>query len=253
MDKAKILLILADSLSIAAAIKYSIYLLLLPPLLYLIYLHKERRRHIIKKRDAFLVSRKLLAMLETGGNISTHLKSCISEEEKNPGIISIIQLLKRKMSGDLNLYSKNSGRSHISEMEEMLAIHLESGKNVSKRLSLFSKRLESEIRREEKFYSKVNGLKGITYMGLIFFLPLFAGISSSILGTSMGFIAKNHTEIQNGFLLTVLAYIGIILYITETFSKHDRSILERIGAVLPLFSISAFMMTATAHYAVSIL
>jgi hypothetical protein len=252
MDKTKILFILTDALAIFAAIKYTIYLLLLPPLIYIMYLHRERRSYTFKKREVLLISRKILTMLETGGNISTYLKY-VGEEEKNPGMISVINLLKRKMLGELNLHSKNLAKGHIGEIQEMLTIHIENGKNVSKRLSLFSRRLESEIRNEEKFYSKVNGLKGITYMGLIFFLPLFAGISSSILGTSMGFIAKNYTEIQNGFLLTVLAYIGIILYITETFSKHDKGILERLGSVLPLFSISAFMMTATAHYAVSIL
>ncbi len=252
MDKTKILFILADALAIFAAIRYTLYLLLLPPLLYLIYIRKKRSPDDLKKREALLISRKILAMLETGGNISTYL-AYIGKSEKDPGITNILYLLKRKMLGDLNLHSKNPAKGHIGEIQEMLATHLENGKNISKRLFLFSKRLESEIRNEEKFYSKVNGLKGITYMGLVFFLPLFAGISSSILGTSMGFIGKNYAEIQNGFLLTVLAYIAIILYITETFSKHDKGISERISSILPLFSVSAFMMTATAHYAISIL
>ena len=145
MDKTKILFILADALAIFAAIRYTLYLLLLPPLLYLIYIRKKRSPDDLKKREALLISRKILAMLETGGNISTYL-AYIGKSEKDPGITNILYLLKRKMLGDLNLHSKNPAKGHIGEIQEMLATHLENGKNISKRLSLFSKRLESFYR-----------------------------------------------------------------------------------------------------------
>ena len=234
--------------AIAIGICYSVYMLMVPPFLYMLVSKAERKKSSISgKRLDGIASRHIARLIGQGRSLISQRKEFLRNMETEiPSWIFI--MLKKKALGEMD-----SGHGGAGELHDILASHLDTGKSIQQPLALLSKRLDAEIRAEEIFSSKANGLKSLTYMGLSFFLPLFAGISSGILGTSLGFIGDSAFGMQQGFLCVVLGYICIALYLSAVFSNPRESILEHIGSVLPSFSLSTFIMLITAHYAAVIL
>ncbi len=248
MDKRKTLLAAIGISAIATGVCYSPYILLIPPFLYSIAGRAERKKSSLSaKRTENIASKHIARLMAQGSGLASKRKEFLrSRETEIPSWIST--MLKRKALGEMD-----SGQGRENELKGILASHLNTGKSIHQSLALLSKRLDNEIRTEEKFSSKANGLKSLTYMGLSFFLPLFAGISSGILQTSLGFIGNSASGMQQGFLCVVSGYICITLYLSSFFSNPRGSAAEHMGYLLPSFSISAFIMLATAHYAAAIL
>ncbi len=142
----------------------------------------------------------------------------------------------------------SAGDRSLAELERMAAAALASGASLVNGLERFERRLDGEVRKRNRARSKVGGMQYITYLGAAFFLPLFGGISSTILTASTSMLGLGAPAIAHGFLVAIGAYILAVLAIDSFFTKPHCTPLERVSSILTPFSISAMVLLASAAY-----
>jgi hypothetical protein len=228
---------------------YYLGLLAVPLILFQVY--SARKKRGISRKEVLILSRRLLGGMNKGEKIR-----CPSDKRQGNGSLAnlVCLLLKKERLGELDAVpNRISGSRQGSELLELVAFHLNTGKEIKKSLALFCKRLENEIEMENRLVAKVGGMQTLTYAGLVFFLPLFGGISSSILGASLNVLNQNALVFQQHFLFIIACYIAIILCISTAFRKPNASLVELLYSVMPLLTVSLSVLCLTAHYATDIL
>lgn len=206
--------------------------------------HTDRKR--AEKKEVLSYAKRILGELDRAGRITQWM-------EGRTGITRQLGLMVRKKSLGELASSPGSSGAWASELGELVALRLNFGNDIKRSLGLFCKRLENEIGLENRLKSKIGGMQALTYMGLSFFLPLFGGISSSILSTSMNILSQSAAAMQHSFLLIIGCYIGMVLYITVSFGSPDANALEHLSSMLPAFALSILILLFTAYYASEIL
>ncbi|MEM3839038.1 MAG: hypothetical protein QXF01_00440 [Candidatus Micrarchaeaceae archaeon] len=138
---------------------------------------------------------------------------------------------------------------HLNELFAVLYLGLGRGVGVRSALSQFASRLERQLRQRNRTMANSGAMRYVTHLGMSFFLPLFGGISSTIL-TATGSLIGNSPGIgAHGLLYSMLAYIFSVLAVDAFFSNGHITYSELISSVIPVFSISAFVLLASAAYA----
>lgn len=248
MDKLiKILIIAVEIVLLFGMFFYSYYLGILAVPLISLQIYSAQRKKGVSKKEVLMLSRRILSEIDKGKKMELLLKK---EKGHDNLTNSVGLLLKRERLGELKASpEKILGSQHGSELLEMVAFRLNTGKEIKKNLTLFCRRLENEIEIENKLITKVGGMQTLTYAGLVFFLPLFGGISSSILGASLSMLSQNVLAFQQRFLLIIACYIATILCISTAFRKPNAGPVELLYSVMPLLTVSITVLCSTAHYA----
>lgn len=234
----------------------SIGMLIALPMVYAISYEILNRTLPIKaglgKKEALEAARRITVEMEKGMGIGLAMRKMMDREGTSASGISL--LLRRHLLGQADLkpdrFSKNA---YETELEGMIAFHLNKGKSIRKSLELFCSRLENEINIENRLNAKTGGMRALTYAGLLFFLPLFGGISSSILGASLNTLNGGVRLFQQHFLMAIASYTTMILAINVTLGSPDAGLLKTLSSVVPLAIISILVLVFTAHYATEIL
>lgn len=241
----------AEPGSVVAMAVGDYYLAMLSLPLIAMHLYSASRRKGTSDREVLLFSRRLSAEMGKGHGIGVAL----GKEPGKGGLeAEFSALLQRHRLGETELVlEKRSGNRHADELMELVALSLNTGADIRKALELFSSRLEHEIGVGNRLNAKTGGMKTLTYAGLVFFLPLFGGISSGILGTSLGSLNAGSLLFQQRFLAIMAAYTTMLLYISVAFGSPESEASENLYSMMPLAVVSLFVLLLTAHYAANIL
>ncbi len=155
------------------------------------------------------------------------------------------ELPRRYLLGDEKPQANGEPEKMARSLKEILSFGMRSGKSINSSLSEFRKRVTNEINLSNLISSKTGAMKSVTYAGLIVFLPLFGGVSSNILPS----VSQAYTLASlHSFLYAILVYILAALFITSYAYEQDTGIFSRIINLLPLFSISSFVLFFTSTY-----
>lgn len=184
---------------------------------------------------------------------------------KTGRIISAIDMIESKSDPEKTLKriaketmlsgepSHNTSNSSFGEFLEILLFGIDSGKNISKNLEFFIHKLENEISKANRIKSKVSGLNLLTYAGMVFFIPLFGGISATILTTSLNLMNSSMQVLKERFLLVIDAYTSIILYTNRFFSHPFEGMMKRLYAIAPFCAISTIVLIFTSSFVANLL
>ncbi len=159
------------------------------------------------------------------------------------GSKAFTELHKRHMLGD-TLPPQASDSGPGTRLADIISFSMRTGKDAKQSLSEFRDRTTSEIETANMMRSKAGSMKSVTYAGLTIFLPLFGGVSSSII-SSLYSVSGAATQ---QFLCSVLAYVALALFITAYTFGSERSIAGSAMAAMPLLSISSFVLFFTSGY-----
>ncbi|MDE1855124.1 MAG: hypothetical protein KGH57_02270 [Candidatus Micrarchaeota archaeon] len=149
-----------------------------------------------------------------------------------------------RMSGSAD-YSElqKIDNGHLVELVRIVSSGVRNGAGVRRALELFRDRLEREISSKNRFRAKAGSSMALTYMGMCIFFPLFSGISSVILGSSVG-----DGELTRGFLAVSMLYPLIILCISSAFLHPERRISRNLLSAAPYFALASVITLATSNY-----
>ncbi len=114
-----------------------------------------------------------------------------------------------------------------------LANGMTSGRDISQEIDIMLQKIRSTNAHENLIREKTEGMHVISQLGISFFFPMFAGISSNIMQASLS--AGSLGSTSRTFVLSVMLYIGTILFITSSFKNPKSPPIHRISAVVPLF------------------
>ena len=237
--------------SLQAALIFSVMALLLTPISLIpgiaaSYFVKRNRKHTIKDNEVLTFAKDVSR--NYGNGLIYALKSAASRD------YSFSKRVKTALSRyRLGCYGfeeqlADYGNLSLNELMGAAADAMASGSNIKSNLSQFVSRLDGSINAKNRVRSKSGGMQYITYLGMAFFLPLFGGISSAILKAAGGIINAGIWDLSQGLVYVVAAYILMVLVTDVLLSNHEFSFNEIISSVVPVFSISAFMLVISATY-----
>lgn len=220
--------------------------LALLPGIVMIYIIKRSGKNTISDSEVLIFTKDLIRSYREG-----LLKAVETATARNYSFSKqIYYLISRYKLGSFASDSIHAPtrNQHLNELLGMILNALSSGINIKNSILQFESRLENEIKTGQRRTSRVGGMQYITYLGMAFFLPLFGGISSVILGTATGLLGNGNVSLQHGFIYSIAIYIIAVLAIDSFFNKQDSSALERLSSVISLFSVSAVVMMTSASY-----
>ncbi len=87
------------------------------------------------------------------------------------------------------------------------------GSSVLKNASLLMEREERRSKSDSEIREKTSGYDFISDAGMLFFFPLFAGISSTVLSS----VLDNASQLVHGFFAVSIIYIAVMLAMRERF------------------------------------
>lgn len=174
----------------------------------------------------------------------------IGTANSQAGLKTFGHVTRRYLLGDPDPLSRGTGHGGADGMSDMLSFAMRSGRSIAGSISEFRKRASRELELTNAIRAKSGAMKSVTYLGLIFFLPLFGGVSSNVMASLSSAASQLSLHM---FLYAVLAYVALALFITSYAYEDGGSPARRSLGVLPLFSISAFVLFFTSSYISGIL
>jgi hypothetical protein len=133
-------------------------------------------------------------------------------------------------------------------MKEFLRIifsGMGTGADVSKPLTLFVHNLEADIEMENRIRAKTGSSQALTRMGMCLFFPLFTGISTVIVSSSLGMLGEGASFMYGEFAAVCAAYVPIILYLSSAFARPDRNAAQNFSSIIPYVCVAAGIGYAT--------
>ncbi len=141
----------------------------------------------------------------------------------------------------------------MGEFVKIVAFGIENGANVERTLLMFAVRLELEIKRKNRIREKTGGLQALTLIGMSVFFPLFSGISTIIISSSLGLFDKGADVIGRNFLSVAIAYVFIILYLSSAFAHSERSPLKNVSSLAPYLALAVAIILISQNYLSAVL
>lgn len=203
-----------------------------------------------EKKPVLALAKRILIGVERGSRMKPAIEKAVREEKSGS---HLALLLKRHLLGQIEVTIDGQDNPYAAELEKLVAFGLNTGKSIKKSLSLFCRRLEYEVESENRLSAKIGSMRALTYSGLLFFLPLFGGISSSILGTSVSLLNGQMLSFQQHFLMVIAGYVTILLSIVAVLGDPVSGFLKSLYSVAPLALCALLVLLLTAHYATEIL
>lgn len=249
MNATKMVVVLSESVSVLAMAygRYGIALLCAP--LIVAHLLSTRKGGDGGRRDALLLSKRILEGMRNGKRVNA-----LAIDREKTGIGSeIAGMARRHVLGDGAVLPSACRTGLEGEFVGAIALRLRRGADIRKALSLISAGLEREINVRNKLNAVTSGMSVLTRAGLVLFLPLFGGVSSGILGASLGPLGGFASALQQKFLLVISTYVIVMLYACAAMEKPSAGVWENAWKVAPLSALSLFVLLLTSHYAANML
>jgi len=138
-------------------------------------------------------------------------------------------------------------KSPLGELLAVLSEGLEGGSNIVNQLSFLKQRLESEEEERNTVASKVESMSAVSKMGIMFFFPVFSGISSAIIGSTASMM---HGSALIGMKLgeISIAYIIAISVINSFFSNYDANAETVAYKAMPTVVTAAILFFFTSNF-----
>lgn len=154
---------------------------------------------------------------------------------------------KTYLLGNFCCEESTKQQNHMDELRSTLTYGIVSGRDISESLKMMKSRLEYETGVLSAIKEHAGSMELLAFVGVVFFVPLFGGISASIIGSLIA-IGSGGTSV-GGFMLVILTYVTLVLCITTSLSKPEAGMLDKAYAIMPalllsssiLFSLPAFM------------
>ncbi|MCL5428134.1 MAG: hypothetical protein M1321_03050 [Candidatus Marsarchaeota archaeon] len=151
------------------------------------------------------------------------------------------EMHRRHMLGDS---TDEHGAGGADGLRGIISFAMRTGRKVSASLEGFRKGIINEAETANLVRSKAGAMKSVTYAGLLFFLPLFGGISSNVMAS----LYPAAASAMPAFSLSILAYVALALLITSYAYDAASGIVERITGAMPLLSLSAAVLFIASNY-----
>lgn len=203
-------------------------------IIYLIYLRKVLIGRSSGKRENMDI------IMDNFERCYARCKSAIKSTEAVSGLFGINKIyvsnaINAAKLGALKIENigPNATDEEVAKFIGTASIGMSSGRNISPEISVMHQGIKRIRAQESMIIEKTEGMHVISQLGISFFFPMFAGISSNIMQASIG--AASIGSIPNAFALSVMLYIGVILFITASFKSPKDSVGFRVNSVVPLF------------------
>ncbi len=153
------------------------------------------------------------------------LNSALNGKAEEPNSPEELRELKRRyMLGDLGLQGhKKSPSPSANEFLDIVTLGLQSGTSIKNNLSLFVSRLEADAESRNKEIQSSMNMDTLSAFGISFFVPLFGGIGSSIIGASGSIIGASTAELAKSLQVILLVYIALMSYVMGIFRNSGRN------------------------------
>ncbi len=159
-----------------------------------------------------------------------------------------------RLHGSARLPSKEElGSDRLVEFMRLVESGAERKADMLKSMTLFKKKLDSEIRTRNRFRAKAGSALTLTYMGMAFFFPLFSGISAIILTSSVGLADAAAKATGQSFIFVALLYALITLSLSSAFSHPEMDATNVLRGIAPYFILASVVAFATQSYLSGIL
>ncbi len=156
--------------------------------------------------------------------------------------------IRRFRLGDYHITAKVSGNAHLSELLSIMACSLSTGSSAKANIEGFCKRLEGSLNTRNRIASKIGGMQSVAFLGVSFFLPLFGGISSTILITSLGLVNQGSIVLQHDFIYDVASYILLVTVIGTFINRPTLPVIKNLSTIVRTFAISLLILISSATY-----
>jgi len=129
----------------------------------------------------------------------------------------------KELSGRMMLGQVSIGDSRLCEdkntreLMEIVEISVQNGTDIGNNLNLFISRLESDMENGNQSMLNSLNMNTLSSFGVSFFVPLFGGIGSSIMGSSGVMLGTSSMPQVIPFQAVVVIYIAIMSYIMNAF------------------------------------
>ncbi len=155
---------------------------------------------------------------------------------------------RRFRLGSYQIEETRTGDRRLTELLKILSYGVSTGSSVKSNIEGFCKRIDGSINKSNRIVSKIGNTQSVSFLSISFFLPLFGGISSSILVTSLGLVGQGSVALQHDFLYNIASYILIVILIGTFINRPTLPLLDNLYAVVRTFSVSMLVMAASAIY-----
>ncbi len=165
-------------------------------------------------------------------------KSAIKSAESILGLFGpnkavVSNAIKSARLGASKMIHARADNDQGAKFIETVANGMSSGRDISQEINLMHQKVRGAKAHENLVREKTEGMHVISQLGISFFFPMFAGVSSNIMQASIS--AGSFGPISRTFALSVMLYIGTILFITSSFKNPKAPASHRISTVVPLF------------------
>ncbi|MDE1850567.1 MAG: hypothetical protein KGH54_02105 [Candidatus Micrarchaeota archaeon] len=137
-------------------------------------------------------------------------------------------------------------RAHFEEpnlnmLLGIVHIGITTGADITKNLEDFLEWIDAKIERENRVRSKVSGMQVLSLLGIVFFFPLFSGITASIVRSSLTGPAAASTV--TGLRLIGIGYVLIATLITNSLLNPSRGLIAILKSSLPMAFLGCALQT----------
>jgi len=184
-------------------------------------------------------------------SLTASIKASLPKDTRYDVFLKLVNSVELGINPALNEFPDKKSET-ASTLSNILILGLRRRSNIAKNLENFSSNLLKKIALRNKIKARVNGMQVLSLLGLIFFFPLFSGISSALVTYSIG-SPITRLYVSNGMRAICLAYIFEILLITRAFLKPAERFALLLSKTMPLLVCSYLMQFAAyclASYAI---
>ncbi|MDE1869905.1 MAG: hypothetical protein KGH71_02875 [Candidatus Micrarchaeota archaeon] len=202
----------------------------------------------LSEQEVATLSQGILHNYAKSKSLLGSIKTSIPNKTKYQSFLKLVKSVELGTTPKMNSFSEKNSES-AGTLLNILILGLRQRRNISKNLELFRTNLLQKIELRNKINSRVNGMQILSLLGLLFFFPLFSGISSALATYSLS-SPPAILYVSIGIKAICLTYIFEILMITSSFLRPAERFLTIFTGNLSLLACS-YLLQSTAYYLAS--
>ncbi|MDE1825067.1 MAG: hypothetical protein KGH61_03255 [Candidatus Micrarchaeota archaeon] len=171
--------------------------------------------------------------------LESAIAACPSYKWLNP-------ILARWKMGDFS-YDKEGMTDELGELLGIITVGASSGARIKTALENLCANLALSSELDRKIKGKVNGMQTISMAGLVFFFPIFGGITATIMQSTIS--GQQSVTISHYMVLAGIGYVLLMLLLNTLMTKPDKSRASLARSVIPPFLFSMALELLTYHLA----
>ena len=152
--------------------------------------------------------------------------------------------IARWKMGDFS-YDKQAAGKELGELMDIIIVGASRGAQIKEALENLCANLALSSELERKVKGKVNGMQTISLAGLVFFFPIFSGITATIMQST---ISGPHSDtIPHYMVLAGIGYVLLMLLLNTLITRPEKSRASIIRSIIPAFLFSVVLELLTYH------